>query len=36
MIGDGEESWIHHDLYYYLIFKFVIIEIWGEDAVIFD
>lgn len=28
MIGDGEEFWIHHNLYYHLIFKFIITEIW--------
>lgn len=28
MTGDGEEFWIHHNLYYYLIFKFVGTEIW--------
>lgn len=36
VIGDGEESWNRYNLYYYLIFKFVIMDIFGEESVIFD
>lgn len=36
MIGDGEEFWIHHNLYYHLIFKFIGNRNMGGDSVIFD
>lgn len=36
VIGDGEESWNHYNLYHYLIFKFVIMDLFGEESVIFD
>lgn len=28
MVRNGEESWLYHNVDYYLIFKFVIIGIW--------
>lgn len=28
MVGNGGESWLYHNVHYYLIFKFVIIGIW--------